>query len=430
MPSYKSKMEYLQNIYHRYHKAGKTDKGRILDEFCKVCDYNRKYAIRLLNGPYPEGKVKIIRKRKPVYSQTTIDILEHIWKHSGYLCGQRLKETIPLWMGYITKHFNINSQIKKELLNISARQIDNRLKVKKSILKRSIYRTTRPGYLLKHKIPIRTHNWDVRIPGFLEVDLVAHCGNSNNGQFIYTLNATDIQTGWTERFAVMGKGQSGVMAGIVNIRKNIPFRMRKIVSDNGEEFINEHLLNFCIKSRPRIQFTRSRPYKKDDNAHIEQKNFTHVRKIFGWDRYDTEEALSAMNDLYENELRLFQNLFQPSFKLIKKTRIGSKLVRKYDKPKTAFQRLLESGKFDKSKVKKLKEIFAILDPFELSKMIDEKLECIYKMAAEKININNGFKYPRSRILTSNETISSYRQPYKNSKSSWRNFIFSRKSFET
>ncbi|MCG3204582.1 MAG: hypothetical protein KCHDKBKB_01297 [Elusimicrobia bacterium] len=270
--------------------------------------------------------------------------------------------------------------VEHQLLAISARQLDQRLRPKKRLFKRRFYSTTRPGSLLKRLIPIRTWKGDIHSPGFLEIDLVAHCGSSLAGYFLYTLTATDITTGWTECRAVHGKGQCAVLEALKDIRSALPFPLRAIDSDNGEEFINYHLYNFCLRSH--IGFTRGRPYKKDDNAHVEQKNFTHVRRIFGWDRYESDEALKAINDLYRNELRLFQNLFQPSAKLKRRTRIGTRLVRTHDVPKTPFERVLAFGGHKFYAVKALQEQQAALDPFELSTKIDKKLDRIFQLTSE------------------------------------------------
>lgn len=430
MMSLKAKMEYLHSIYERYHKSLRTAKSGILEEFCKVCKYHRKHAIRLLNAPLPEKKSKKYRKRPYHYSPIAISILEAIWKASGYLCSQRLKAALPTWMPYAKKRFGISKETQQQLLTISARQMDNRLRTKKRQIKKRIYCTTRPGSLLKSKIPIRTHNWDIKKPGYLEIDLVAHCGNSNAGQFIYSLNTTDIQTTWTERRALMGKGQGGVVQAMREVKSDLPFRLRGLDSDNGEEFINDHLLHFCFCFHPRIEFTRGRAYKKDDNAHIEQKNWTHVRQIFGWDRYDSDAACTAMNDLYANELRLFQNFFQPSMKLMKKVRVGSKLVRKYDPPQTPFQRVLKSKKYDRAKVKKLKTLFETLDPFELSQAIDAKLQKIYKMASQRIRPSSGVKLTQGQALKSpplKSNDSSHIITPQKSNSPWRKgWVFSRK----
>ena len=231
MPSYQARMEYVKSIQKRYLRAAKEEKSRILEEFCKTCRYNRKYAIRLLNGPPPE-KTVIRRKRPFQYGQQVIKIAEAIWKASGFLCGQRLKEAIPVWLPFTKKRFHISADMERQLISISARQLDNRLRSYKRAWKKRIYSTTRPGSLLKHMIPVRTTHWNIRIPGYIEIDLVAHCGCSLAGLFLYTLNATDIRTGWTERRAVMGKGQAAVFDELKAILAAIPFKLRGIDCDN------------------------------------------------------------------------------------------------------------------------------------------------------------------------------------------------------
>jgi hypothetical protein len=376
-------MEYVKNIYERYHKAAKQEKSKILEEMCRVCGCHRKHAIRLL-GKTAQSRQPIRRERKSLYSAECVRILQEIWHASGFVCSQRLKEIIVLWMPHIRDQYHPSAQLERQLQSISARQIENRLRAHKGSVKKRVYRTTRPGSLLKSQIPIRTMNWDITKPGYLEIDLVAHCGNSNAGEFIYTLDATDIQTGWVERVAVLGKSQHKVLEGVRQIKEALPMQLCGIDSDNGDEFINYQLLNFCTRARPQIQFTRARAYRKNDNAYIEQKNWTHVRKIFAWDRYDEEKALQAMNQLYSDELRLFQNLFQPSLKLRQKTRVGSKVVRHYDKPKTPLQRLKESGRYHRVKMKQLQQLFKTLNPFDLSRRIDEKIQKIYRLSSQKI----------------------------------------------
>jgi len=380
------KMDYLRKIYKRYHKSSRKEKKKILDEFCEICKYNRKYAIWRLSQPPPppRGKKKLRKARKSsyTYNDRTISILTEIWKSLGYACSYRLKAALPLWLPRAKQRFRIDPEVEKQLLSISSPTIDRRLKHKKYRIKGRIYSTTRPGTLLKHQIPIKTDNWDVDTPGFMEVDLVAHCGNSAEGEFINSVNHTDIQTTWVETRATMGKGQAGVFAAIEEAKDSLPFELKGLDPDNDGAFINHHLKKYCDKER--IQFTRSRPYKKDDNAHIEQKNFTHVRKIFGYCRYDTKQALHAMNDLYRNELCWFQNLFQPSVKLVKKIRIGSKTKRIYGPPKTPFQRVCECKNINSAKVAEYEKLLQRLDPFELSETIDKKLDRIYQMARRRI----------------------------------------------
>jgi hypothetical protein len=382
MPNYTARMEYLRAIYDRYTGAPKSQKSQILDEFCKVCDYNRKYALRLLNGPAPQTRPTVIRrKRSCLYSTATLQIAQAIWKASGYLCGQRLKEAIPLWLPAARSRFRMTPVQERDLLAISPRQLDERLKDHKKSLKRRFYSTTRPGRLLKSMIPIRTFNHDIRVPGYLEIDTVAHCGNSLQGDFLYTLTATDIFSGWTERVALYGKGQDAVVEALRIIQTRLPFRLRGIDSDNGEEFINYHLLYFCRKSRPQIAFTRSRVNKKNDNPHVEQKNWTHVRALLGWQRFDSTDAQSAINALYAKELLWFQNCFQPSLKLKTKTHIGSKTKRTYDRAQTPLDRLITSGVCAIRKLAPWQRLRRSLDPFTLSETIDKKLLLVSRLAS-------------------------------------------------
>lgn len=376
--SRESKWEYLKAIYQRYHQTERSLRQQILDEFCQVCGYHRKYAIRLLNGPPPQKPKQKQRKRMPTYGPQLIGILSAIWEAAGYPWSQRLKALLPLWMPWAKKHFAITPKIVSQLKSISPATIDRRLAAKKQALRKSLYGRTKPGSLLKQQIPLKTDCWDVRSPGFTEIDLVSHSGECAEGEFLHSLNMTDIHTTWVETRAVMGKAEKRVADAVEEMRRALPFALLGIDSDNGSEFINNHLYRYCQGRK--IQFTRGRPYKKDDNAHIEQKNWTHVRKRMGYVRYDSEEALEAMNDLYRNELGLLQNLFQPSVKLVKKVRVGSKVKRLYDAPKTPFQRVCESAQADAAKVAHFKKLLESLDPFLLSQTIEEKLDRIYRMA--------------------------------------------------
>src|ERR671925_235372 len=378
----KTKWEYFRAIYQRYRKASISAKTQILEEFCQLCGYNRKYAIAKLNAPFPQLKPPAKRQqRSSKYSFQTLAILQAIWEASGYPWSVRLKALLPLWLPWAKRRYSITPQIEQQLRSISARQIDRRLKSRKSQLKRRLYGRTKPGTLLKHHIPIKTDSWNVKTPGFTETDLVSHSGNSEKGEFVHSLNLTDIFSTWVEARAVMGKGQIGVLNAMQEMEQSLPFKLLCIDSDNGAEFINYHLKAFCDQRK--IQFTRGRPYKKDDNAHIEQKNWTHVRKILGYLRYDSSAALQAINDLYQNELRSMMNLFQPSVKLTKKTRVGGKLQRTYDPPTTPLDRLLASKLGDPAKLEALKKLRANLDPFKLAQAIEQKLDRIFKLANQR-----------------------------------------------
>jgi len=393
----KSKWEYFKAIYTRYRKASKEIRALILNEFCQVCGYNRKYAIRLLNGPAPQKSTALRKTRSPSYPAKVISVLSLIWEAAGYPCSQRLKALLPLWLPWAQKRFSLSTQIQRQLLSISPSTIDRRLKGKRRLLKKRLYGRTKPGTLLKHHIPIKTDSWDVTAPGFTETDLVSHSGNSEKGEFIHSLNVTDIHTTWVESRAVMGKGQTAVLEAMKEIEQALPFKLLGIDSDNGSEFINYHLKAFCDQKK--IQFTRGRPYKKDDNAHIEQKNWTHVRKIFGYLRYDSEPTRQAMNDLYRNELRTLQNLFLPSMKLISKARVGSKLKRRYDKPKTPLDRVAACPQADPLKITELKKLRDATDPFKLAKIVELKLERIYQLANQRVSPTPQLPQPTPKPLT-------------------------------
>ena len=386
----RSRREYLEVIYSRYRRAELRKKQVILNEFCRNTGYNRKYAIRLLNAPPPsprrEGPRR--RRRSPTYGAGVISLLGAVWEAAGYPCALRLKALLPLWRPWVRKRFRPTPATEKGLLRISARQIDRRLEERKKRVGHRLYggTKTKPGTLLQHLIPLRTDHWKQKMPGFAEVDLVSHSGNSASGEFAYSLNLTDVHTGWTETGAILGKGRQAVLDALEEIQAALPFPLQGINSDNGSEFINWHVGTWC--ARHEVQFTHSRPYKKDDNAYIEQKNWTHVRKLMGWDRYDTPEAVEAMNDLYRNELRRWLNLFQPSAKLIKRVRVGSKLRRRYDLPRTPLDRLAACETDEAAvaqQVAALRKLREGLDPFELSRQIDRKLHRIYALAHTRLS---------------------------------------------
>ena len=380
----KGRWEYLRAIYERYRKAGRKAKKVILDEFCENTGYHRKYAIRLLSGPPPEKRPRRRRRqREQTYGQQTLTVLKEVWEAAGYPWSVRLKALLPQWLPWIRKRYRLQPDIEKQLLTISPRQMDRRLRTEKTQRRRRLYGRTKPGYLLKQHIAVKTDRWDVQVPGFTEADLVSHAGNSASGEFAHTLNVTDMHTTWTESLALLGRAEEPVQRGLHEIASTLPFVLRGIDTDNGSEFINYHLKRWCDARQ--IQFTRGRPYKKDDNAHIEQKNWTHVRKLLAWDRYDTHEAVAAMNDLYRNELRLWMNLFLPSVKLLKKERVGSKVRRVYDGPRTPFERVKACAQADPLKVGQLEQLCKSLNPFQLSRAIERKLERIARMANRRLS---------------------------------------------
>jgi len=377
--SLEAKWEYLKAIYPRYRQAGRRDKHRMLTEFCAVTSYHRKYAVRLLNGPAPTAtRLARPRHRRSTYGPAVIDALTTIWTAAGYPWSVRLKALLPLWLPWARRRLRLSRAVEQQLRAISPRQIDRRLAPQKRQLQKRLYGRTKPGTLLKHHITLKTEHWAVTTPGFTEIDLVSHSGNAAAGEFIHSLNVTDIHTTWVETGAVLGKSAAGIQHMLDALRHALPFPLKGIDSDNGSEFINGSLYDYCQAHE--IQFTRGRPYKKDDNAHIEQKNWTHVRKLLGYLRYDTPLALAAINDLYRHELRLFQNLFLPSVKLVRKERIGSRLRRRYDAPRTPLERVQASPGGDPATVAALTALRDRLDPFALAQTIDHKLERLYALA--------------------------------------------------
>ena len=377
-----SKREYLEAVFLRYKRASRQLKTIILNEFCTTCKYHRKHAIRLLRKfkRFIKPKVKK-RGRKPVYDKEAIlKPLKRIWLAANLPCSKRLKVILPLWLpGYLQIYGELPKEVVNALIAISPATIDRLLKPVRVRYKGRGRATTKPGTLLRKQIPIKTNQWDEARPGFLEADTVAHCGESLSGMFAYTVDCVDIATGWTEQRAVWGKGEHGVMAQIHDIEKKLPFPLLGFDSDNGSEFLNYHLLRHFTERKKPVQFTRSRAYHKDDNAHIEQKNWTHVRQWLGYHRLDNEDVVPLLNKLYTHEWRLFHNFFCPSVKLVAKQRIASKTIKRYDNPKTPFQRVMESPHIPENVKHNLKEQSLSLNPFLLRKAMEIKLKRIFML---------------------------------------------------
>jgi hypothetical protein len=381
----RSKKEYLEALFPRYKQAkSKEQKSEILTEFCKVCGYHRKHAIRLLAKFKRFTKPKIRKPGRPsVYNQhAVLKALERIWMDASMPCSKRFVTIIPLWLPHYPGGLDLN--VIKTLRKISASSIDRTLKHVRKKHKRVNISTTKPGTLLRKQIPIKTNQWEEFRPGFLEADTVAHCGGSSAGEYVNTVDFVDIATAWTEQRAVWGKGETAVLEQIKDVEASLPFALLGFDSDNGGEFLNYHLLShFADNRKTPIQFTRSRAYKKDDNAHIEQKNYTHVRQKLGYRRFENQKMVELLNDLYKNEWRLYHNFFLPSVKLIEKERIRSKVIKKHDKPQTPYQRVLLADAMDVSNAvkQKLTKQFESLNPFALKKIINKKIEKILNLAS-------------------------------------------------
>jgi len=373
-----SKEEYLMVLRQQYVKSNKKQKSQILDELCRNLPMHRKSAIRLINQP-PKGRSKK-QKRLPtnlVYSDKVIFLCEIMWRDNDYPCGIILKSMIPALLPFLKLEHIIDSSTEKHLLQISSATIDRRLKEKKKKIKTKIYGTTKPGAIIRNQVPIRTTFKGINEPGHIELDTVSHSGPFAQGEWIHTVNALDIFSTWSLKRAVMGKGERGVCNAIDSMIHEAPFTFLDIDFDSGSEFLNWHLIDYCKQHS--IDYTRSRPEEKNDQAHIEQKNKTHVRQVFGRVRLDTMKVLHAMNDLYQNELSLYHNFFKPSQKLKDKKFVGSKVKRKYDSPKTPYQRLLEYKGLSQETKDHLKKLYESLNPIELKRRCDRKIARILQL---------------------------------------------------
>jgi len=383
----------------RYQKSFKKEKGVILDEFTALTGYNRCYASYILRNwgkklfiklggrqivvIAGERRKKFKRKIPRIYDDEILSLLKMLWYISDCLCGKRLsvfiRETLPV----LVKHgeVKVDRKTRDKLMKISPATIDRLLAHEKSNLQFKSKSRTKPGTLLKHQIPVRTFSdWDEDKPGFVEVDLVGHEGGNSSGDFIQSLDVTDVCTGWTEIQAVKNKAQVWVFEALKKIEERMPFKLKGIDSDNGSEFINEHLLRYCKKNE--ITFTRARANRKNDNCYVEQKNYTVVRRNVGYARYDTDKELKMLNELYAY-LRLYTNFFQPSMKLVEKNRIGSKVKKRYDKPMTPYKRLLKSLNSDKAAQAKLKEQYDNLNPAHLKREISKLQNKLLKTNSKK-----------------------------------------------
>jgi len=376
-----TRRELLKAVRPRYRQAGRQEKERILDEFVAITGYHRKYAIQLLNhGAAPDPGKK--RKRRRTYTSQVRAALRTIWEILDRPCGKRLQPYLPEIVQVLERHRELvlEPQTKTLLLQMSRSTIDRALVEARRQPRRRTRGTTKPGSLLKDHIPVRTYTpWNEQRPGFIEIDLVAHSGDSTGGEYLCSLNAVDVATGWTETVAIANKGQVATFAGLLHIRQQLPMPLLGIDSDNGAEFINAHLLRYCQQEH--ITFTRCRPYKKNDQAHIEQKNWSVVRRLVGYDRYQSPQALDQLQALYP-VLRLYLNFFQPMLKLIGKERLGSQVRKRYDEARTPYQRILETQEVPQAIKDELRTIYLTLNPVRLRRQIESILHRLWDTATE------------------------------------------------
>ena len=378
MMSQRSKREMIEAIRPRYLKANKSGKVQILDEFIATTGYHRKYAIRVLkHGSKPKGLKKPGRRK--IYQGEVVNALEQIWGIYGRICSKRLHPFLPEGITILERcrELSISPETKQLLLNMSRATIDRCLKKARFTHPQHGLSTTKPGSLLKKAIPIRTFTpWEDERPGFLEIDLVAHCGLTVEGIYLNTLTATDLATGWTECRALANKTQAAVFQAIVEIRHDLPFPLLGVDSDNGTEFINYLLFSYCITEN--ITFTRSRPYQKNDQAHVEQKNWSVVRHTVGYDRFETPEELALLVSIY-TDLRLYINFFQPVLKLVAKERVDGKTIHTYDQAMTPFRRVLALDSIPVEIKAHLIDLYMQLNPVTLRASIDAKVDLLWKI---------------------------------------------------
>lgn len=370
--------EYAEAIRDRYRSGKKREKGKILDEFTKATALHRKAAIRLLNRGSPVASKK--RSGRPRrYGIKAAEALRTMWEASDRLCSKRLHPFLPEFIQVLRRcgESKITAELEVEICRMSPATIDRLLQPFKQKGARRSFSTTKPGSLLRSSIPIRTFaDWQENRPGFIEVDLVAHCGESLAGFYLNTLMAVDVATGWSEFVGVWGKGEQRVGTAVHHVRERLPFPLLGLDSDNGSEFINQNLANWC--RREKITFTRSRPYKKNDNCYVEQKNGSIVRRVIGRDRYGSKQAYEALNRIYYL-LRLYVNFFQPAMKLVFKTRHGARVHRVYDTAQTPYQRVLTSGSISEANKARINSTYAILNPVSLLKQINDNVERLWQL---------------------------------------------------
>jgi len=390
--------DYAEALRGRYQGGCRKAKSEVLDEFVRVTGYHRKTGIRLLAGKARRSGGR--RGRRQQYGAEAREALKEIWETLLRPCSRRLQPHLGEMVEVMVRRgrMAMSAEVTRQLLQMSPSTIDRLLRPYRRQGRRHGFSTTRAGSLLKREIPIRTFSdWDEACPGFLEVDLVAHCGESTEGFYLTTLTAVDIHTGWVECQAVWGKQEQKVRGAIHEVRKRLPFACKGIDSDNGSEFINREMKRYCVEQQ--ITFTRSRPYKKNDSAHVEQKNWSVVRRLVGYDRYSTREAFEHLQYVH-GLVRLYFNFFQPVMKLVSKTRDGAKVRKVYDRARTPYRRVLESADLSDEARQSLVELYSALDPVTLLDQINRALDTLWSLTDQRL----GRCHSVTPILTQQEAL--------------------------
>ena len=365
--SLSAKREALARIHGRYQRAGRPHKTRILDEFCATCGYHRKAALRLLNRPLPAGPPQRPGPKRTYDPAAVLPVLKAVWLASDQLCSKLLKAALPEWLAHQERRAApLPEASRKKLLQISPARVQH---PKKGLS------ATRPGTLLRHAVPTRHGPPDTTRPGSVEADTVAHCDDSTEGDYVNSLTFTELYSGWTENRAVWNKSAGAVLVQLKELEQAVPYPMQNFHTDNGGEFLNWALHRYLSGRAVKLPWTRSRAYRKNDNAHCEQKNWTHVRQLFGHERFGHAELVPLMNALYAKEWSQFTNHFKPTFKLLKREKKDGRTKRIYEQqPQTPYQRLLSSPDIAEATKAKLRAEHAALDPFALKKSIEARLK--------------------------------------------------------
>jgi len=371
--------QQLHRLRQRYASRGKQGKGRLLDELCEQWGYARKHAIKLLRLASSLPARTNVRGVSPRY-QPIHDVLTHIWQNAEQLCGKRLVSALPLWLPHYARHFATLLPSQQKLLrHVSAATVDRLLADQRAANVRGLC-GTKPGSLLRTQIPIQGAVWDQRRVGFLEADSVAHCGGSLAGDFVWSLTYTDLACTWTAGRAVWNKGAAGVLEQTRDVERRLPFAVLGFDFDNGSEWLNWQLIHFLQQRRRPVLVSRSRPYHKDDNAHVEQKNWMWPRQLLGYGRLAQPHVVPLINAVYQELWEPLHNFFLPSMKLRAKWRDGSRWVRRHDVAQTAYQRLLASRQIGDQQRHRLRDWYHSLDPFALAQQLNKRLAPILRTA--------------------------------------------------
>lgn len=373
--------ELLNQVKRRYTNAGRKYKSKLLDEFCENTGYSRKHACKLLNGSLPVRKSRPGRKK--VYDEEVKRVLIEIWMGSDQLCSKLLKAVMGDYLrSYERKHGTLNSELKGKLKSISPATMDRLLSSER--VETSLWRKRRLYNPVREQTPVRCEQWDVQNAGWIEADTVAHCGGSMAGSFVWTLTFTDIRTGWTECRGVWNKGGLAVKNRFEEIEAQLPFELLGVDTDNGSEFLNHHLYDYLRKRPQPVEVTRSRPYHKNDNAHVEQKNSTHVRRLLGFDRFEDPRMVELVNALYCEAWLDYKNFFAPTFRLESKTQVGGKYIKRYEKPRTPYERLMTDPAVSEEIKARLEKRYNSLDPLTLKEDIERRLKEIFEFEQQPV----------------------------------------------